>query len=200
MIFVKIGTGIGSGIISNGRIHRGSSGCAGDIGHNCVDEDGPVCRCGNTGCLEAMAAAPAITQKALEAVENGESEFLSQRMQANDGVLTPKDVNAACRFGDPAALDIIRQSGQMVGNALAGLVNFFNPSHIFIGGGIANFGNHLLATIRQAVLQRALPLATRNLVINYSRLGADAGVTGAVFLALEYLFLVEDSYRVFTSA
>jgi glucokinase-like ROK family protein len=193
MIYVKIGTGIGAGVVSNGRMHRGSSGCAGDIGHICVDKNGPVCRCGNIGCLEAMAAGPAIVEKALAAAQNGASEFLRRRMHANQGRLTPEDVNAACRNGDPVALDIIRQSGQMVGDALAGLVNFFNPSHVFIGGGIANFGNHLLATIRQAVLQRSLPLSTRNLVINYSRMGAEAGVTGATFLALEYLFLVEDS-------
>lgn len=198
-IFVKIGTGIGAGIISNERLHRGSSGCAGDIGHICVDKGGAVCRCGNIGCLEAMAAGPAISEKALRAAQDGTSEFLRERLRANHGTLTPKDVNDACRNGDPVSLDIIRQSGQMVGDVLAGLVNFFNPSHIFIGGGIANFGNHLLATIRQAVLQRSLPLSTRHLAINYSRMGAEAGVTGATFLALEYLFLVEDSIASFAS-
>ena len=199
IIFVKIGTGIGAGIISNGRIHRGSSGCAGDIGHICVDKNGAMCRCGNVGCLEAMAAGPAIAEKAMRAAQNGDSEFLRERLQANHGKLTPEDINEACRNGDPVSLDIIRQSGQMVGDVLAGLVNFFNPSHIFIGGGIANFGNHLLVTIRQAVLQRSLPLSTRHLVINYSRMGTEAGVTGAVFLALEYLFLVEDAYISFAS-
>jgi glucokinase-like ROK family protein len=191
-IFVKIGTGIGAGIISNGKIHRGSIGCAGDIGHICVDKQGPVCRCGNTGCLEAMAAGPAITEKALLAARNGDSPFLFQLMTASGGSLRPEDVNAACRDGDQAALEIIRSSGQMIGDVLAGLVNFFNPSHIFIGGGISNFGNHLLVAIRRAVLRRSLPLATRNLSINYSRMGPEAGVTGAVALAREYLFVIED--------
>ena len=190
-IFVKIGTGIGSGIISNGQIHRGSIGCAGDIGHICVDKQGPICRCGNTGCLEAMAAGPAISEKAMLAARNGASPLLRQMMEANGGILHPEDVNAACREGDQAALDIIRASGEMIGDVLAGLVNFFNPSHIFIGGGITNFGNHLLVAIRRAVLRRSLPLATTHLAINFSRMGPDIGVTGAIALVNEYLFLPE---------
>jgi glucokinase-like ROK family protein len=139
-LFVKIGTGIGGGIFSNGKIHRGNNGCAGDIGHICVDKNGPICRCGNRGCLEAMAAGPAIIQAGLLAVQNGESELLRQMIEDNDGVLTPELISAACREGDEAALGIIRASGQMIGDVLASLVNFFNPSHIFIGGGISNFG------------------------------------------------------------
>ena len=190
-IFIKIGTGIGSGIVSNGKIHRGSIGCAGDIGHICVDKQGPICRCGNTGCLEAMAAGPAITERALQAAKNGSSPLLHKMMEENGGFLRPEDVNVACREGDQAALEIIRASGQMIGDVLASLVNFFNPSHIFIGGGITNFGNHLLVSIRRAVLRRSLPLATTHLSINFSRMGPEAGVTGAVALAREYLFIVE---------
>jgi glucokinase-like ROK family protein len=191
-LVIKIGTGIGCGIMTSGKIHRGSDGCAGDIGHICVDKEGPVCRCGNRGCLEAMAAGPAIAEKAVQAARQGKSELLREMMERNHGSLSPEDVNAACREGDEAALEIIRASGQMVGDVLAGIVNFFNPSHIFISGGIANFGNHLLIAIKQAVLRRSLPLATTNLAINFSQTGSDAGVIGAIMLALEYLFVVED--------
>ena len=191
-IFVKIGTGIGAGIISNGKIHRGSDGSAGDIGHICVDKDGPLCACGNKGCLEAMAAGPAITSKAMEAARKGISPVLSQLRAAN-GIIRPEDVNVACREGDQAALDIIRDSGQMIGDVLAGLVNFFNPSHIFIGGGISNFGNHLLVAIRKAVLHRSLPLATTHLSIKFSRVGSSVGIMGAISLALDYLFAIEDN-------
>ena len=190
-LFIKIGTGIGCGIVSNGKMHRGSKGCAGDIGHICVDKNGPICRCGNTGCLEAMAAGPAIVDRAVKAAKNGSSALLSQAMAANGGVLRPEDVSAACREGDQAALEIVRDSGRMIGEVLASLVNFFNPSHIFIGGGITNIGNHLLIAIRQAVLRRSLPLATIHLAINFSRMGAKVGVTGALALAREYLFVVE---------
>jgi len=192
-IFVKIGTGIGAGIISNGRIHRGSDGSAGDIGHICVDKEGPLCACGNKGCLEAMAAGPAIASKALEAARNGSSATLRQMRESNGGILRPEDVNAACREGDQAALDIIRDSGQMIGDVLATLVNFFNPSHIFVGGGITNFGNHLLVAIRRAVLHRSLPLATTHLSIKFSRVGSNVGVMGAISLALDYLFAIEDN-------
>jgi len=191
-LMIKIGTGIGCGIMSSRKIHRGSNGSAGDVGHICVDKQGPICRCGNRGCLEAMAAGPAIAEKAMQAARDGKSKLLQKMMEENGGVLTPEDVNAACREGDGASLEIIRASGQMIGDMLAGLVNFFNPSHIFIGGGIANFGNHLLIAIKRAVLRRSLPLATTNLSINFSRSGADAGLMGAIMLALEYLFVVED--------
>jgi glucokinase-like ROK family protein len=191
-LLIKIGTGIGCGIMVNRKIHRGSDGCAGDIGHICVDKQGPICRCGNRGCLEAMAAGPAITDRAMQAARSGKSAMLLKMLQEKEGTLTPEDVNAACREGDEEALEIIRASGQMIGDVLAGLVNFFNPSHIFIGGGIANFGNHLLIAIKRAVLRRSLPLATTNLVINFSRAGADAGVIGSIMLALDYLFAVED--------
>ena len=192
-IFIKIGTGIGAGIISNGKIHRGSDGSAGDIGHICVDKEGPLCACGNKGCLEAMAAGPAIASKAIQAARNGNSSTLRQIGESKGGVIRPEDVNAACREGDQAALDIIRDSGQMIGDVLASLVNFFNPSHIFIGGGIANFGNHLLVAIRRAVLHRSLPLATTHLSIKFSRMGSNAGVVGAISLALDYLFAIEDN-------
>ena len=191
-IFIKIGTGIGAGIVSNGKMHRGSDGSAGDIGHICVDKKGPLCSCGNIGCLEAMAAGPAIVSKAVEAARNSTSPILSRMRDANGGILRAEDVNAACREGDQAALDIIRESGQMIGEVLASLVNFFNPSHIFISGGIANFGNHLLVAIRRAVLQRSLPLATTHLSIKFSRTGSDAGIIGAIALAQDYLFAIED--------
>ena len=190
-IFVKIGTGIGSGIVSNRKLHRGSDGCAGDIGHICVDKQGAICRCGNVGCLEAMASGPAIAARAMQIASNGSSPLLSQMMEANGGILRPEDVNAACREGDQVALDIIRTSGAMIGEVLASLVNFFNPSHIFIGGGVTNFGNHLLVAIRRSVLRRSTPLATTNLSINFSHIGSDIGVTGAIALARDYLFVVD---------
>jgi len=198
-LVIKIGTGIGCGIMASRKIHRGNNGCAGDVGHICVDKHGPICRCGNRGCLEAMAAGPAIAKKAMQAAREGRSELLRKMMADNDGALTPEDVNVACRAGDEATLEIIRASGQMIGDVLAGLVNFFNPSHIFITGGIANFGNHLLIAIKRAVLRRSLPLATTELSINFSRTGSDAGVLGAIALALEYLFVVEGATQHRTS-
>ncbi len=191
-IFVKIGTGIGAGIVCNGVIHRGHNGSAGDIGHICADHTGPICRCGNVGCLEAMAAGPAIADQALAAAQHGSSPILAQKLAANNGMLRAEDVAVAVREGDHAAIEIVQHSGQLIGDVLAGLVNFFNPSMILVGGGVSNIGNQLLASIRQAVLRRSTALATRELIVSYSPMGSEAGVTGAIHLALEHLFVVQD--------
>jgi glucokinase-like ROK family protein len=188
-LFIKVGTGIGCGIISHGLVYRGSDGCAGDVGHICVDYNGPICHCGNPGCLEIMAAGPAIANKGHQAAESGRSEFLSRRLMENAGVLTAKDVGDAAAAGDRQANEIIRASGRMIGGVLAGLVNFYNPRAIFIGGGVSKIGPLLLSTIRQATLRRATALSTRSLRIEYSALGDDAGVMGAIWLAIEHVFV-----------
>jgi glucokinase-like ROK family protein len=184
MLFVKIGTGIGGGVIADGRLYRGTQGCAGDIGHICVDPEGPVCSCGNRGCLEAMAAAPAIVLKAERCARDGLSLNLS-KVLGERGELSAKDVGEAASVGDYHALEIIRESGRLVGQALATLVSTLNPSLIVIGGGVANIGHSLLAEIRSTVYRRSLPLATRNLPIVLSELDEMAGVVGASVLAAE---------------
>jgi glucokinase-like ROK family protein len=184
MLFVKIGTGIGGGVIADGRLYRGSQGCAGDIGHICVDPEGPVCSCGNRGCLEAMAAAPAIALNAERCAREGLSPNLSGVLEKR-GELSAKDVGEAASVGDYHALEIIREAGRLVGRALATLVSTLNPSLIVIGGGVANIGHSLLAEIRSTVYHRSLPLATRNLPIVLSELDQVAGVTGASVLAAE---------------
>ncbi len=184
LLFVKIGTGIGGGIIADGRLYRGIQGCAGDIGHICADPDGPVCTCGNRGCLEAMAAAPAIVRKAERCAREGLSLILSEVLNEK-GELSARDVGEAASLGDYRALEIIRESGRLVGGVLATLVSTLNPSLIVIGGGVANIGHSLLAEVRSTVYRRSLPLATRNLPIVLSELEGVAGVTGASVLAAE---------------
>ena len=188
LIFVKIGTGIGAGIICEGKIYRGSNGCAGDIGHIAVDKNGPLCHCGNKGCLEAVAAGPAIAERSLVAAQAGKSPILLQYYERNGNILGAEDVGNASKEGDALAIEIIRESGQSIGNVLAGLVNFYNPDMIVIGGGVSNLGDLLLSSIRQAVLSRSLPLATRDLLIVFSEIGPDAGVIGAINLAMDNIF------------
>jgi glucokinase-like ROK family protein len=190
LIFVKIGTGIGAGIICEGKIYRGSSGCAGDIGHIGVNKSGPICHCGNKGCLEAIAAGPAIAERSLLAAQDGKSQILLNYYEKNGGFLNAEDVGNAAREGDALASEVIRESGQYIGDVLAGLVNFYNPQMIVIGGGVSNLGNLLLSSIRQAVLNRSLPLATRDLQIVFSEIGSDVGVLGAVNLAMDFMYTV----------
>jgi glucokinase-like ROK family protein len=184
IIFVKVGTGIGSGIIIGGRLHRGAQGCAGDFGHICVDSDGPLCTCGNTGCLEAVAAAPAIALATETCTREGQSALLMAVLQEK-GELSMTDVGEAAKRGDYCALTIIRKSGRLIGETLASAVNVLNPSMIVIGGGVSRVGHTLLAEIRSAVYQRSLPLATRNLPIVLSELENDAGLVGASVMAAE---------------
>jgi glucokinase-like ROK family protein len=189
-IWVKIGTGIGAGIIANGEIYRGASGVAGNIGHIEADHNGPICRCGNRGCLEAMAGGPSIAQRGKQVADEGRSLFLSQRLLENNGNLVAKDIGEAASKGDTAAIEIIRDSGWLIGSVLAGLVEFFNPEVIYIGGGVSKIGFTLLSSIRQAILRRANPLSTRDLYVEYSQLGDTAGVVGAIVLTFPYIFKV----------
>jgi glucokinase-like ROK family protein len=180
-LFVKIGTGIGCGIVVNGELYRGVDGCAGDIGHIRVDDFGPTCACGNTGCLEAFAGGAALARDAAAAARSGRSDVLAAIL-AQRGELTAADVGEAATQGDPVALQLMRDSGRRVGQVLASLVSFFNPGLIVIGGGVTAAGHSLLAEIRGVTYRRSLPLATGNLPIVLSELGSDGGVVGAARL------------------
>jgi glucokinase-like ROK family protein len=195
VVVIKIGTGIGAGIISNGRIHRGTQGAAGDVGHiQVVDAASIVCRCGNVGCLEALAGGAAIARDGEEAAVNGRSERLRVALEQH-GRVTAEDVARAASFGDPLAVSLLQSAGHRVGLVLASVVNFFNPSLIVVGGGVAQSGDQLLAAIRETVYRRSLPLATRDLVVQRSSLGALAGVVGASAMVIEQLFSRESLRR-----
>ncbi|HEX7197305.1 MAG TPA: ROK family protein [Candidatus Limnocylindria bacterium] len=188
VVVVKIGTGIGAGIISNGRIHRGAQGAAGDIGHiQVVNDASVICRCGNIGCLEAVAGGSALARMGEAAALDGRSERLRLALDQHDRV-TAEDVARAASFGDPVAVGLLADAGRRVGLTLASVVNFFNPSLIVVGGGVAQSGDQLLAAIREAVYRRSLPLATRDLLLKRSSLGALAGVIGASSMVVEQLF------------
>ncbi len=183
-LVIKAGTGIGCGIVCHGEVYRGAAGSAGDVGHICVDLEGPRCHCGNVGCVEVMTAGPAITRMATQAANDGESEMLAECLRRT-GRIEATDVGHAGRAGDAAANGIIQKAGNLLGQMLASVVNFFNPSHIFIGGGITHIGPLFLAAVRQSVYQRSLALSTRHLEIQYTPLGALAGITGAGVLAMQ---------------
>ncbi|HEY8547978.1 MAG TPA: ROK family protein, partial [Acidimicrobiales bacterium] len=169
--FVKIGTGIGSGIVARGQVHRGADGAAGDIGHIHVpDHDDIVCRCGNRGCLEAFAGGGAMAARLREA-------GLDTR--------TGRDVVDRVRAGHPEAVRLIREAGRTIGGVLATCVNMLNPRVIVIGGDVARADEPLLAGIREVVYRRSLPLATGQLRIVRSRLDDGAGVVGAAVMVLE---------------
>jgi glucokinase-like ROK family protein len=195
VIVVKVGTGIGAGIIADGRLHRGAQGSAGDVGHIQVsDNRDVVCRCGNVGCLEALAGGGAIARDGETAAREGRSLRLREALDRR-GTVTAEDVARAASFGDPVAVELLQEAGRRIGSMLASVVNFFNPSLVVIGGGVAQSGDALLASIREAVYGRSLPLATRDLQIRRSSLGGLAGVIGASSMVVDQLFARESLAR-----
>ncbi|WP_314102330.1 ROK family transcriptional regulator [uncultured Frigoribacterium sp.] len=171
-LFVKVATGIGSGIISGGRLQRGAQGIAGDIGHVQVPRGaGIACHCGNVGCLEAVASGPAIAA--------------ALRREGHD-VAGGAEVIDLVRGGDIDAIQAVRQAGRDIGEVLTACVNLINPSTIAIGGSMAQAGEHLIAGVREVVYSRSMPLATEHLSIVQSRSGQRAAVIGASMLAIHH--------------
>jgi glucokinase-like ROK family protein len=188
LIYIKIGTGIGAGLVFSGQLHRGAQGCAGDIGHVAVVEDtGIICRCDNVGCLESLAGGLALARDGMAAALAGDSPVLA-RIAWEGRQLTAEDVGRAAQHGDAAAVALIARSGRLVGETLATLVNAFNPSVVVVGGGVAEAGDLLLATVRETVYRRSLPLATRDLRIVQSPVSRDTELLGSAFMVLDELF------------
>lgn len=179
VLVVKVGTGIGCGIVVGGEIYRGAQGAAGDIGHiGVVPADGRVviCQCGNDNCLEAVAGGAALVRDA--------------RVLGID-VATTRELVALATRGHTEALELVREAGRCIGTVLASLVNFFNPHRIVMTGGVAQAGAPLLAGIRESVYGRSLPLAARSLEISVSDAPELSGRVGAALMAIEG-FLDED--------
>ncbi|MGJ7036988.1 glucokinase [Shinella sp. BE166] len=174
MLFVKVGTGIGSGMIAGGRMFRGAQGAAGDIGHiQFLSDDAPLCRCGKFGCVEARAAGWAIAR-----------DLSARGFHAE----TARDVIDLVEQRKPEALMLLRAAGRTIGEVISDAVSIINPSLIVIGGTLARGGDFLLSGIRELVYQRCLPLATRDLSIVLSTAQEDSALFGAAYLLLEDIF------------
>ncbi|TQL48850.1 putative NBD/HSP70 family sugar kinase [Homoserinimonas aerilata] len=177
LLFAKIATGIGVGIISGDRLHRGEQGIAGDIGHVPLRRDVDVpCHCGNRGCLEAVASGPALAAALRELGRD-----------AN----TTSDVVDLVRSGDIEAIQLVRQAGRDMGEVLATCVSLFNPSLIVVGGTLSRAGDHLLAGVREVVYARSMPLATQRLEIAQSDPSTNSAVLGAAAMAVDRVLAIK---------
>lgn len=180
-ICITVGTGIGSGIVINGKIVRGASNAAGEIGHIKLQaEDGPLCGCGDSGCLEAFASGPAIVAMAQDYLKGGKSSKFAEL--AGDGEITPYIVAKAAEAGDPVAKRIFEIMGYRIGIGLTSVINLLNPEKVIIGGGVAECGDLLLEPIRKTVKTRAMKVAGETVEIVPAELGNSAGVIGASML------------------
>lgn len=181
LAFIKVGSGIGAGLIINQQIYGGTTGSAGEIGHITIDENGPLCTCGNHGCMEAFAGGNAIALQAKKLVESGKRTLLSSLpLEA----ITAQAVAEAARRGDLPSQEIIMRSGTFIGIAIAGLVNLFNPSAVIIGGGVAQAGDLLTTPIRQAVRERSLRASEQSVHITAAMLGKRSTMIGATVQAI----------------
>ena len=183
LVLLTIGTGIGGGIIINGRLYSGVNGSAGEIGHMVIDTNGPKCSCGNNGCLEALISGTAIAHEAVRRIQQGENSSLNQVTKGKIENITTEKVSAAARNGDSLAAEIILKAAYYLGIGLVNIVNIFNPEIIIIGGGMAKMGDMLLNPAKQVVKERAFPLPAQAVEIVPTHLGDDSGVLGAAAFA-----------------
>ena len=185
LIYLTVSTGIGGGIIINNTLYCGPSGSAGEIGHMTIDVNGSRCKCGNIGCLEALASGTAVAHEAKKRLSYGERSSLTELVEGKIEDITADKVSLAAQGSDTLATEIIAQAATYLGIGMVNLVNIFNPEMIIIGGGMAQMGELLFAPARQVVLERAFQLPAQAVRIVPAQLGDDAGVLGAAAFAFQ---------------
>ena len=190
--YIKVGSGIGAGLILNQQIYGGTTGAAGEIGHLTIEENGPLCNCGNHGCLEAFAGGHAIAEQGRELVKSGKRTLLSDLRPES---ITAHDVAEAARRGDIHAQGILRRAGTFIGIAIAGLINLFNPSIVIIGGGVAQAGDTLTASIRQAVRERAMRASEQSVRITTAMLERRSVLIGATVQAINVAIHISPEHK-----
>lgn len=187
-LFISLGKGIGMGIYVNGKIYRGSMGLSGELGHITVDEDGPLCNCGNKGCLEAIASGPGIIRRAREGIENGIVTLLTQIIKGDLKNLTVEAISKAAEEGDKFSYYLINRTGEYIGIAVAAVLNLFGPEIVVLGGGVAKCGDVMIAAIRRTVQLRALSVISKKAMIVRSELGDNIAARGAATKFINILF------------
>ena len=181
-VCITVGTVICSGLVINGQLVRGAANAAGEIGHIKLQMNGgPICGCGDTGCLEAFASGPSIVAMAQEYLKGGKSTKFRE-MAGADGEITPYIVAKAAEAGDPVAKRIFEIVGTYIGMGLVSVINLLNPEKVIIGGGVAAAGDLLLDPIRKTIKERAMVVAGNSVEIVPAELGNSAGVIGASML------------------
>lgn len=185
LIGIFLGTGIGAGVMIDGKLYRGFNGSAGEVGHMVIDVDGPECGCGNRGCFEALASRRAIFRTIQSAVKEGQETLLTDMLGKDLADLRSGDIRKAIRRGDRFVEKVIEQAAEYTGIAVGNLINLFNPEVIVLGGGIIEQLEHeMLPIIEKTAKKHALPGTARGIEIMATRLGDDAGITGGAVLAL----------------
>ncbi len=182
VVCVAVGTGVGGGIIMDGKLWRGSNFTAGEIGHITLNSNGPQCRCGSKGCIEVYCASQAILTRTKLRIANHLSDVFNDALEGDIENLTIKRLFIAAKKGDPDALAVIAETAEYLGAGLAGAVNLLNPEAVIIGGGVADGGAGFVEAVAAEIRKRAFGSATENLRVARATLGNDAGFIGAGIL------------------
>ncbi|MBK5098820.1 MAG: ROK family protein [Gemmatimonadetes bacterium] len=179
LVGVTLGTGIGGGIVLDGKVFHGISDVAGEVGHMTIDSTGRRCKCGNYGCLEAYASGPAIAARAVEGLQSGEPSLLPSMVRGELARITAETVYEAIVAGDDYAKEVMRDTAKFLGTGIANLINILNPGMVVISGGVTRAGDRLLEPLKAEVRRRAFSHASENCQIVTSSLGSMVGVIGA---------------------
>jgi glucokinase len=180
VIGLTIGTGIGGGIILDGKLFHGASDVAGELGHTTIDSTGRRCKCGNYGCLEAYASGPAIADRAREALGGAEESILTEMVAGNLDDITAQTVYEASGRGDDLAREVVRDTARFLGAGIANMLNILNPEVVVVMGGVTQAGDALMDPLRAEVRRRAFRPAVDACEIVLGTLPGTAGVVGAV--------------------
>lgn len=183
-VWIHVGTGVGAGIFLRGELYHGDGWGAGEIGHTCVDPHGPLCQCGNRGCLEALCSAPSIVRRALSALDEGLLSTLSQ----HGDEIGAEMVSAAAQEGDEVARRILQETGKWLGIGIANLMDTLNIRLVILGGGVIRAGEVLLSPVRQTVKARIMSMPAEAVEIIPSPLEPNAGAMGAATLVFDWMF------------
>src|SRR5712691_7695570 len=184
VIGIFVGTGIGGGLIINGELYSGFNHTAGEIGHMVIDVNGPKCGCGSRGCFEAVASRTAIFQRIKEGIKEGEKTLLTDMLGDSLEDLRSGDLRKAIRRGDKFVAKVIEQAAEYIGIGVANLINILGPEVVVLGGGVMEaLADEMTATILKTAKDHAMPGTMKNVEIITSKLGDNAGITGAAVLA-----------------
>lgn len=183
-VFITLGTGIGSGVFIDGELYRGPGGYAGEVGHQTIVENGPLCGCGNYGCVETLAGNGGIVRRAIEALEKEEAPLLLQEVGGEPANITPAALYRAAQAGCSVSRRVLSDTGYYVGTAMANLVNVLNPERIIVGGGVAQAGEMILGPMRETIRKRAMRPNAGMVRVIPAQLGRNAGLLGAAAMVL----------------
>jgi glucokinase len=184
MVYFGLGTGVGGGVVINGQLRLGPLGAAGELGHQTILPDGPLCGCGNRGCLETLVSGPALTAEGVRLLLSGNAPKLYELCQGDVTKVSPSTLAAAATAGEKSALVAIERAGEWLGIGAANLIVALHPDLIVVGGGVSEMGDLLLNPVRETIRRRVGMLPTTDIRVAQSQLGDKAGLMGGIALAL----------------